>query len=190
MGVLMSDEIKRGLQYPLRRKLLMGMAALPAISMLPRPSFAAMDENTALVSIQNWRSTPVYKGAEILRRNTAGGAVAMANAPDNSDEFAAVHLLVNTWEAIATLLDEVENKDRIFEITPICHMHNNLKDAIPVLSLRHTNLISAADFVIPNGGYGARFSKLANDYDNWLIEKQKSAQYITGACSGLHAYFG
>jgi urea transport system substrate-binding protein len=39
-GVLMSDEIKRGLQSPLRRKLLMGMAALPAISMLSRPSFA------------------------------------------------------------------------------------------------------------------------------------------------------
>src|SRR3984893_15932995 len=36
----MSDEIKRGLQSPLRRKLLMGMAALPAIAMLPRPSFA------------------------------------------------------------------------------------------------------------------------------------------------------
>src|SRR5664279_3427106 len=36
----MSDEIKPGLQSPLRRKLLMGMAALPAIAMLPRPSFA------------------------------------------------------------------------------------------------------------------------------------------------------
>src|SRR5260221_6013121 len=36
----MSDEIKRGLQSPLRRKLLMGMAALPAIAILPRPSFA------------------------------------------------------------------------------------------------------------------------------------------------------
>src|SRR6202034_2100028 len=36
----MSDEIKPGLQSPLRRKLLMGMAALPAISMLSRPSWA------------------------------------------------------------------------------------------------------------------------------------------------------
>jgi hypothetical protein len=36
----MSDEIKRGPKSPLRRKLLMGMAALPAISMLPRTSFA------------------------------------------------------------------------------------------------------------------------------------------------------
>src|SRR5207245_77662 len=31
-GVLMSDETKQGLQSPFRRKLLMGMAALPAIT--------------------------------------------------------------------------------------------------------------------------------------------------------------
>jgi urea transport system substrate-binding protein len=44
----MSDEIKRGLQSPLRRKLLMGMAALPAISMLPRPSFADVPATSAI----------------------------------------------------------------------------------------------------------------------------------------------
>ena len=37
----MSDEPNKGLQSPLRRKLLMGAAALPFISMLPRPSFGA-----------------------------------------------------------------------------------------------------------------------------------------------------
>src|SRR5580698_5069989 len=44
----MSDEIKRGLQSPLRRKLLMGMAALPAISMLSRPSFADVPATSAI----------------------------------------------------------------------------------------------------------------------------------------------
>src|ERR1700685_2852565 len=44
----MSDEIKRGLQSPLRRKLLMGMAPLPAISMLPRPSFADVPATSAV----------------------------------------------------------------------------------------------------------------------------------------------
>src|ERR1700734_4536295 len=44
----MSDEIKRGLQSPLRRKLLMGMAALPAISLLPRPSFADVPATSAV----------------------------------------------------------------------------------------------------------------------------------------------
>src|SRR5689334_25372754 len=37
----MSDEPNKGLQSPLRRKLLMGAAALPLISILPRPSFGA-----------------------------------------------------------------------------------------------------------------------------------------------------
>src|SRR5260221_5883343 len=44
----MSDEIKRGLQSPLRRKLLMGMAALPAISLLPTPSFAQAPATSAV----------------------------------------------------------------------------------------------------------------------------------------------
>src|SRR4030081_236552 len=44
----MSDEIKRGLQSPLRRKLLMGVAALPAIAMLPRSSFAQTPATSAV----------------------------------------------------------------------------------------------------------------------------------------------
>ncbi len=44
----MSDEKKPGLHSPLRRKLLMGMAALPAMSMLPRTSFAQAPATAAV----------------------------------------------------------------------------------------------------------------------------------------------
>ena len=44
----MSDEIKRGLKSPLRRKLLAGMAALPAISLLPRTSWADAPATSAV----------------------------------------------------------------------------------------------------------------------------------------------
>ena len=44
----MSDEQKTGLHSPLRRKLLMGMAALPAMSMLPRTSFAQAPATAAV----------------------------------------------------------------------------------------------------------------------------------------------
>jgi hypothetical protein len=44
----MSDEANKGLKSPLRRKLLMGMAALPAISMLPRPAFADIPATSAV----------------------------------------------------------------------------------------------------------------------------------------------
>ena len=44
----MSDENKQGLQSAFRRKLLMGMAALPALTMLPRPSFADAPATSAV----------------------------------------------------------------------------------------------------------------------------------------------
>ncbi|MGM4989193.1 urea ABC transporter substrate-binding protein [Tardiphaga sp. 841_E9_N1_2] len=44
----MSDEKKPGLHSPLRRKLLMGMAALPAMSLLPRTSFAQAPATSAI----------------------------------------------------------------------------------------------------------------------------------------------
>src|SRR5579863_92542 len=44
----MSDEIKRGLKSPLRRKLLAGIAALPAISLLPRSSWADTPATSAV----------------------------------------------------------------------------------------------------------------------------------------------
>src|ERR1700743_1363920 len=44
----MSDEIKRGLKSPLRRKLLAGMAVLPAISLLPRSSWADTPATSAV----------------------------------------------------------------------------------------------------------------------------------------------
>ena len=47
-GVLMSDETEKGLKSPLRRQLLMGMAALPALTMLPRPSFGAGPATSAV----------------------------------------------------------------------------------------------------------------------------------------------
>ncbi|MFB6459012.1 urea ABC transporter substrate-binding protein [Bradyrhizobium tunisiense] len=44
----MSDEENKGLLSPLRRKLLMGMAAVPAITMLPRGSFAQAPATSAV----------------------------------------------------------------------------------------------------------------------------------------------
>src|SRR3954469_7991554 len=44
----MSDEIRRGLESPLRRKLLMGMAALPATSLVSRHFFGARPATSAV----------------------------------------------------------------------------------------------------------------------------------------------
>src|SRR5689334_24625958 len=44
----MSDEINQGLQSAFRRKLLMGMAAIPALTVLPRTSFAQAPATSAV----------------------------------------------------------------------------------------------------------------------------------------------
>src|ERR1700686_142606 len=44
----MSDENKQGLQTAFRRKLLMGMAAIPALTILPRSSFAQAPATSAI----------------------------------------------------------------------------------------------------------------------------------------------
>ena len=44
----MSDDKKQGLESAFRRKLLMGMAAIPALTMLPRPSFAEAPATSAI----------------------------------------------------------------------------------------------------------------------------------------------
>jgi hypothetical protein len=149
-----------------------------------------MDESAALVAIHGLRTQATYQEAERLRRRTKGGAAELVKGKDDSAELAAVHLLVNTWETIASIIEGVESKDRIFEVTPVCHMHRNLKDAIADLGIRHAKVkeFGAAD--MPNNGYGAKFNKLANDYDNWLLEKHKTQGYITGACDGMYACFG
>src|SRR6202165_5519955 len=44
----MSDDNKQGLQSAFRRKLLMGIAAVPSLPMLPRPSFAQAPATSAI----------------------------------------------------------------------------------------------------------------------------------------------
>ena len=63
------------------------------------------------------------------------------------------------------MLSGLKQKDKIFEVTPICHMYEGLlKDAIAILEKE-----------VP--GFGANFAKLNNEYDAWLKKKKKSKAY-------------
>lgn len=101
----------------------------------------------------------------------------MASAAEGSAEYSAVLLLISTWETIALLISGVKKKDKIFEVTPICHMHRELKEAIE--HLRGS---------IPD--FGANFTKLNTEYEAWLRKQKKDARYVTAACNGMHARFG
>lgn len=136
-----------------------------------------MDENALLLGIEGMRSDSNYYAAEVLRRKV-GGAEAMVATDSNSNEQAAVRLLITTWDAIAVLMRGVRTKDKIYEVTPICHMYDALEPAIKYFRKQ------APEFAVD-------FEKLNADYRAWLKKKKKSANYVSAACGGLlHARFG
>lgn len=136
-----------------------------------------MDETALLVAIDAMRSNPAYHAAEALRRKTPGGSGAMATAPESSAERGAVLLLISTWDVIAVVLNSVKKRDKIFEVTPVCHMYRELKDAVEILGRS-----------LP--GFGSHFAKLYKEYESWLKKKKKDAKYVSAACGGMHAKFG
>lgn len=136
-----------------------------------------MDQNELLLGIERMRSDSNYYAAEVLRQKV-GGAEAMLDPELASDGQAAARLLIVTWEAIAVLIRGVRAKDKIYEVTPICHMYEALEPAI-----KHFRK-EAPEFAV-------EFEKLNADYRTWLKKKKKSGAYVSAACGGLlHARFG
>lgn len=136
-----------------------------------------MDEIALLLAMETLRNNPSYHAAEVLRRGTAGGARSMASAPEGSAERRAVLLLISTWEVIAVLISAAKTKNRIFEVTPVCHMYRELRDAIEAFGRN-----------IPT--FGGNFAKLNAEYEAWLKKNKKDAKYVSAACGGLFAKFG
>ena len=136
-----------------------------------------MQETALLVAVETLRSNPMYQAAEALRRQTPGGSGAMASAPQDSKEHRALLSLISTWEVIALLLSDLKKKDKIYEVTPVCHMYRELRDGLEALGSR-----------VP--GFGKNFAKLDKDYQAWLKKQKKDAKYISAACGGMHAKFG
>lgn len=137
-----------------------------------------MDESAILLGIEGLRSDPVYRAAEVLRRKTRDGAATMAAAANGSEERNAIFLLISTWEVIAVLALGSKTLDKIFEVTPVCHMFNVLGPGIQILRLE-----------IP--GLAQNFIKLSDKYQTWLKKKKKDAKYVSAACDGLlYAKFG
>jgi hypothetical protein len=138
---------------------------------------ALADEAAVLVAIEMMRSNPAYQAAEALRQHTSDGSVGMAKAPPDSPEHKAVLLLISTWESIALMALSLKQKDRIFEVTPVCHMQRELRAAIEVLRESFPSI-------------GANFAALDSEYHAWMAKNKRDARYVTAACNGLHARFG
>jgi hypothetical protein len=136
-----------------------------------------VDQNELLLGIELMRSNSDYYAAEVMRRDV-GGARSLVESGSTSEGQAAARLLIVTWESIAVLLRGVRAKDKIYEVTPICHMYDALEPAIKYFRQ------DAPEFA-------AEFEKLNADYRAWLKKKKKSGAYVSAACGGLlHARFG
>lgn len=129
-----------------------------------------------LLEIAALRNSPEYRAAEQTRR--AKGAETLARAEDSSADYAAVRLLIGTWETIATRFAAGDiPKVEFFKALPIWYMWLALKGA--VMEIRKKPGMKQ---------YATSFEDLAKAYKAWL-DKQP-ADYQSGAESGVHAHFG
>jgi hypothetical protein len=134
-----------------------------------------LSKTQLLATLYQIRSNPKYQVAEGLRRKNK--AAALARASEDTEEFGAINLLINTWETISVLILELKNKDKelIFEVTPVLHMFTELSDAIDIFSEKFPD-------------YAANFRLLSKQQLEWL--RFKDERYQTGEKGGMHALFG
>ena len=103
----------------------------------------------------------------------------MARAAVASEEYAAVRLLIGTWDSIATrvLAGDIPMIP-FFQSNPVSHMWDALKDGIYEIRERSKGPTYATDF-----------EALFNAFDDWLKTKD-GKKYKTAAAQGINAHFG
>lgn len=140
-----------------------------------------MSVSSELFDILLLRSSPEYHAAEVLRRQVGGAAVMAASGPTTA-EYAAVRLLIGTWETIAIQVrGNAALKVPFYETNPVGHMWDALSPGVKT--------IRGKSFKGRAGIYYAReFDSLNRAYRRWL--QDKPAAYQTAALQGINAQFG
>lgn len=139
-----------------------------------------MSVNSELFDILLLRSSPEYHAAEVLRRQI--GADVMASSGPNTAEYAAVRLLVGTWETIAVRVRGDEAlKVPFYETNPVGHMWDALAPGIKIIRAKSFKGRGAVY-------YASQFGSLNRAYRRWL--STKPADYRTAALQGINAQFG
>jgi hypothetical protein len=141
-----------------------------------RKSPRSKKSNSPLLEIAALRSSAEYRAAE-LRRRQQGDSGSMANAPESSADYAAVRLLIGTWDAIAIRYEGGGfNDDEFFTGLPVGYMWEALKNAIKDIRAKKGD------------DYASNFESMYKSYVAW--RKKYDKKYESGADSGVHALFG
>ena len=132
----------------------------------------------ALLGVIALRSGVEYREAERLRRRI-GDSGKMAEYPISSDEYAAVRLLIGTWDSIATRVRAGDIPEgAFFESNPVQHMWDALKDGVTVIRNRSKGPRYARDF-----------QWLVTRLRAWL-KKPGNRKFRTASVEGINAHFG
>jgi hypothetical protein len=134
--------------------------------------------SSALLDVLAIRSGVAYREAERLRRRI-GESKLMALSPMSSEEYAAVRLLIGTWDSIAARVRAGDiPEDSFFQSNPVQHMWEALEGAIRVIAKRSKGK-----------SYAENFRWLRRRFRTWLA-KPTSRKYRTAAKMGTNAHFG
>jgi hypothetical protein len=139
-----------------------------------------MSVNSELFDILLLRTSPQYHAAEVMRRQL--GADTMAASPQNSDAYAAVRLLIGTWEVIAKRVKgNGELRIAFYDTNPVGHMWNALEPGISIIRTRDFKGKASKH-------YAEEFQRLNRHYGTWL--KKQPQSYRSAAMDGIAAQFG
>ena len=147
------------------------------------------DINSMLASIQLLRTSPAYHAAEVMRRER--GEVSMANSPEGSEAYAAIRLLIGTWEGIAVRVrTNAPLKIPFYKENPVGHMWSALEPAIGIIrKAKITTKVKGKTKTLSFGSrYAGQFKLLNDEYMGWLA--LQPADYRSAALGGIHAHFG
>ena len=133
-----------------------------------------------IMEISHLRANVAYRAAEQRRRELGpNGAFIMANEPEVSPDYAALRLLVGTWNKIAIFVERFSDDQRreFFRCHPIGQTWRVLKPGIEVIRAAiHAN-------------YARQLEDLAIEYDAWT-RSPEGADYKTEAQQAVCADFG
>jgi hypothetical protein len=130
-----------------------------------------------IIQISQLRSATEYQLAVRMARQN--GPDNMASADPNSEQYAAIRLLIGTWIRIGLIVAEIDptQKSRIFKCNPVRLMWDFLNDAVDII---RASL---------GPGFAVEFEQLSAEYDTWAASGD-GMLYTTTQLPAMHALFG
>lgn len=139
-----------------------------------------------IIQIAHLRANPAYRAAELRRRQLGPyGAATMAREEQDTPDYAAIRLLIGTWNRIAIFVEEFNDTQlgRFFRCHPIALTYKVLKPGIDVIR-------AATDVPEPvDKRYAWALEDLAHKYDAWAMSPD-GAEYRSEAQQAVCADFG